>query len=122
MSGSSQVSVLLAGAGNIGSHLAPLLARAGVGLLRIVDRDIVEEKNLRQQDYGPQDIGIGKSQALARRLAAQFPTLRIEPLVADLEDVPLGAFRVDVLLGALDSRRCAPASRFRSVPGRWACR
>src|SRR5581483_8602840 len=37
--------VLLAGAGNIGSHLAPLLARAGVGVLRIVDRDTVEEKN-----------------------------------------------------------------------------
>ncbi|HKI32432.1 MAG TPA: ThiF family adenylyltransferase [Gemmataceae bacterium] len=98
-------SVLVAGAGNIGSHLAPLLARAGVGRLRIVDRDIVEEKNLRQQDYGPQDVGRGKAEALARRLAGQFPQLRVEPFVADLEDVPLGSFRVTVLFGALDSRR-----------------
>ena len=98
-------SVLLAGAGNIGSHLAPLLARAGIGLLRIVDRDTVAEKNLAQQDYGPQDVGRGKAEVLARRLAGQFPHLRVEPFVADLEDVPLSAFRADVLLGALDSRR-----------------
>jgi adenylyltransferase/sulfurtransferase len=99
------VSVLVAGSGNIGSHLAPLLARAGVGLLRVVDRDIVEEKNLAQQDYEPRDVGRGKAEALARRLTGQFPSLRVEPFVADLEDVPLGAFCVDVLLGALDSRR-----------------
>jgi molybdopterin/thiamine biosynthesis adenylyltransferase len=98
-------SALVAGAGNIGSHLAPQLARAGIGLLRIVDRDTVEEKNLAQQDYGPQDVGRGKAEALARRLAGTFPQLRVEPFVADLEDVPLGAFRVDVLFGALDSRR-----------------
>ena len=97
--------VLIAGAGNIGSHLAPLLARAGVGVLRIVDRDIVEEKNLIQQDYARSDIGRGKAEALARRLAEQFPHVRIEPFVADLEDVPLSAFRADVLFGALDSRR-----------------
>jgi len=97
--------VLIAGAGNIGSHLAPLIARAGVSILRIVDRDIVEEKNLTQQDYGPQDISHGKAEALARRLALQFPRIRIEPFVADLEDVPLSAFRADALFGALDSRR-----------------
>src|SRR4029077_21270318 len=98
-------SALVAGAGNIGSHLAPLLARAGVGLLRVVDRDTVEEKNLAQQDYGPQDVGRGKAEALARRLAGTFPQLRVEPFVADLEDVPLSAFRADVLFGALDSRQ-----------------
>jgi molybdopterin/thiamine biosynthesis adenylyltransferase len=105
MSASPKAAVLIAGAGNIGSHLAPLLARAGVGLLRIVDRDVVEERNLAQQDYEPRDIGCGKAVALARRMQRQIPQLRIEPFVADLEDVPLSAFRVDVLLGALDSRR-----------------
>jgi molybdopterin/thiamine biosynthesis adenylyltransferase len=105
MSDRQPAAVLIAGAGNVGSPLAPLLARAGVGLLRLVDRDTVEEKNLAQQDYAPQDIGRGKAEALARRLAGQFPYLRVEPFVADLEDVPLGAFRVDVLFGALDSRR-----------------
>jgi molybdopterin/thiamine biosynthesis adenylyltransferase len=96
---------LQAGAGNIGSHLAPLLARAGIGTLHIVDRDIVETKNLIQQDYEPHDIGRSKAEALAERLGEKFPALRVEAFYADLEDVPLGAFRVDVLFGALDSRR-----------------
>ncbi len=96
---------LLAGAGNIGSHLAPLLARAGIGTLHIVDRDIVEKKNLTQQDYEAHDIGRSKAEALAERLRRQFPALKVEAFFADLEDVPLGAFRVDVLFGALDSRR-----------------
>ncbi len=103
--GRGALTVLIAGAGNIGSHLAPLLARAGVDVLRVVDRDTVEEKNLARQDYGPQDVGRGKAEALARRLAGPFPHLRVEPFAADLEDVPLSAFRADVLFGALDSRR-----------------
>jgi adenylyltransferase/sulfurtransferase len=98
-------SALIAGAGNIGSHLAPLLARAGFGLLRVVDRDIVEENNLEKQDFQREDVGSPKALALARRLRGQFPSLRVEAYHLDLEDVPLGAFRVDVLLGALDSRR-----------------
>jgi molybdopterin/thiamine biosynthesis adenylyltransferase len=97
--------VLLAGAGNIGSHLAPLLARAGIGTLHIVDRDIVETKNLIQQDYEPHDIGRSKAEALEERLKRQFPSLRVKAFFMDLEEVPLGAFRVDLLLGALDSRR-----------------
>ena len=51
-----QAAVVVAGAGNIGSHLAPLLARAGVGLVRVVDRDRVEEKNLAGQDFRPGDV------------------------------------------------------------------
>jgi molybdopterin/thiamine biosynthesis adenylyltransferase len=96
---------LLAGAGNIGSHLAPLLARAGIGTLHIVDRDIVETKNLIQQNYESHDIGRSKAQALTDRLRRQFPSLSVKTFFMDLEDVPLGSFRVDVLLGALDSRR-----------------
>jgi len=96
---------LLAGAGNIGTHLAPLLGRAGIGTLHIVDRDTVEKKNLTQQDFEPHDVGRSKAEALCQRLRQQFPSLRVEAFFADLEEVPLGAFRVDVLFGALDSRR-----------------
>jgi molybdopterin/thiamine biosynthesis adenylyltransferase len=99
------VSVLVAGAGNIGSPLAPQLARAGVGLLRIVDRDRVEEKNLATQDFRPADVGRFKADVLAERLREQFPGVRVEARACDLEDLPLGEADVDVLLGALDSRR-----------------
>jgi molybdopterin/thiamine biosynthesis adenylyltransferase len=100
-----RASVLIAGAGNIGSHLAPLLARAGVGTVRLVDRDHVEAKNLAGQDYGPEDVGRFKAEVLAERLRRQFPGKTFDAHGRDLEDLPLGIAAVDVLLGALDSRR-----------------
>jgi sulfur carrier protein ThiS adenylyltransferase len=68
--------VLLGGAGNIGTHAAVFLARAGIGRLRIVDRDRVEAKNLTNQDYRPQDVGAWKADALAQRLREEFPQSR----------------------------------------------
>jgi molybdopterin/thiamine biosynthesis adenylyltransferase len=97
--------VLIAGAGNIGSHLAPQLARVGVGTLRILDRDTVEAKNLATQDYRPEDLGRHKAEVLAERLRAQFPDRPVEAWVCDLEDAPLSVAAVDAVLGALDSRR-----------------
>ena len=68
--------VLLIGAGGIGSAVAALLTRKGVGRLTIVDDDIVELKNLTRQWYARDDIGHYKVHCLARSLsrAALFPT------------------------------------------------
>jgi molybdopterin/thiamine biosynthesis adenylyltransferase len=98
-------SVLIAGAGNIGSHLTPLIARIGVGTIRIIDRDHVEAKNLTTQDFRPQDVGRPKAEVLAERLRPLFPATQFEAHCCDLEDLPLGVAEVDVILGALDSRR-----------------
>jgi hypothetical protein len=97
--------VLIAGLGNIGSPLPALLARAGVGLLRLVDRDRVEEKNLSAQDYRPGDVGRFKAEVHAERLRELFPWCRVESHPIDLEDLPAGLATVDLVLGALDSRR-----------------
>jgi adenylyltransferase/sulfurtransferase len=97
--------VLLAGVGNIGSHLPALLARAGVGRIRLVDRDRVQEKNLTAQDYGPGDVGRFKAEVQAERLRGRFPQLDAEAHPVDLEDLPVGLAAVDLVLGALDSRR-----------------
>jgi ThiF family len=97
--------VLIAGVGNVGSPLPALLARAGVGTIRLVDRDVVEEKNLAAQDYRPEDVGRFKADVQVGRLRAQFPTLRVEAHPVDLEDLPLGVAAVDLILGGLDSRR-----------------
>jgi molybdopterin/thiamine biosynthesis adenylyltransferase len=105
MSDLSPATVVLAGAGNIGSPLASLIACARPRLLRIIDRDRVEEKNLRVQDFEPVDVGRPKAEALVRRLRRRFPGQAIEAVCADLEDVPLGLFEADILLGGLDSRR-----------------
>ncbi len=97
--------VVLVGVGNIGSPLAHFLARSGLAALTLIDRDQVEAKNLRTQEYQPQDVGCFKAEVLAARLRAQIPDLEVYAFAADLQDVPRGVFAVDLILGALDSRR-----------------
>ncbi|MGL4650642.1 MAG: ThiF family adenylyltransferase [Caldilineaceae bacterium] len=78
--------VVIVGCGATGSMLAALLARAGVGRLRIVDRDFVELNNLpRQMLFTEQDIAdaLPKAEAAARHLRAVNSTITIEPVVAD---------------------------------------
>jgi molybdopterin/thiamine biosynthesis adenylyltransferase len=99
-----QRSVLIAGLGNIGSTLPALLARAGVGRLRLVDRDRVEDRNLAAQDYRADDVGKPKAAVVAARLKEQFPSVTVEAHCAELEDLPRGLAAVDLVLGALDSR------------------
>jgi molybdopterin/thiamine biosynthesis adenylyltransferase len=105
----ARATVLLGGAGNIGTHAAVFLARAGVGRLRIVDRDRVEAKNLANQDFRPRDVGAWKADALAERLRSEFPSIAVESLTTDIEDVPLGRCDVDLVVGAFDSRRARQA-------------
>ena len=92
--------VVVVGCGALGSFQAGALARAGVGRLRIIDRDYVELSNLQRQwlfDQRDVEQGLPKSVAAARRLAAINADIRIEPVVADL--VPGNA---DDLLGEAD--------------------
>ena len=76
-----EASLLLVGAGAIGSSLLALLARAGVGRIRIVDDDCVDLGNLhRQQLFREQDIGVKKVYAAAQAIADINSLVRIEPL------------------------------------------
>jgi molybdopterin/thiamine biosynthesis adenylyltransferase len=91
--------------GNIGSHLVPHLGRLrGVRRVVLVDRDVYEEKNLASQDITRRDVDRAKARVQARRLRRINPTLAVAAIVDALENVPLGVFRVDVILGCLDSR------------------
>lgn len=79
--------VLVAGCGGLGAESASLLARAGVGRLRIVDRDVVELSNLQRQAlFEEADVreGLPKAVAAARRLARVNAEVAVEPVVADL--------------------------------------
>lgn len=60
--------VVLCGAGAIGSNLAESLLRQGLGELRVIDMDRVEEHNLSTQIWIEEDIGALKVKALANRL------------------------------------------------------
>jgi len=81
----SDVSVL--GCGALGTVAAELLCRAGVGKLRIIDRDIVEWSNLQRQslfDDADAKAGNSKAEAAARRLVEINPDVLIRPLVVDV--------------------------------------
>jgi molybdopterin-synthase adenylyltransferase len=60
--------VTLCGAGALGSQLADNLARQGVGQLRVIDRDRIEEHNVSTQLYGESEIGTWKVEVLRQRL------------------------------------------------------
>jgi len=77
----------IVGCGATGSALASLLARAGVGTLRIIDRDYVEPSNLQRQtlfDESDAEQSLPKAVAAARRIASFNSQIVVEPQVADL--------------------------------------
>ncbi|MCY3936217.1 MAG: molybdopterin-synthase adenylyltransferase MoeB [Chloroflexi bacterium] len=72
-------SVLLVGAGGLGSPLALYLAAAGVGRIGIVDFDVVDESNLqRQVIHGQSDIGSAKLESARRRIAEINPNVQVD--------------------------------------------
>jgi adenylyltransferase/sulfurtransferase len=79
--------VAIVGCGATGSALASLLARAGVGYLRIIDRDYVEPSNLQRQmlfDESDAVESLPKAIAAARKIKAFNSDIVIEPHPADL--------------------------------------
>ena len=80
--------VLLVGCGALGCVLADTLVRAGVGHLRIVDRDFVELSNLQRQVlFDEQDVAdhLPKVIAAERRLTRVNSEITIEPIIADVD-------------------------------------
>lgn len=79
--------VAIVGCGATGSALASLLARSGLGTIRIIDRDYVEPSNLQRQtlfDEADARESLPKAIAAARRIAAFNSQVVVEPQVADL--------------------------------------
>jgi sulfur-carrier protein adenylyltransferase/sulfurtransferase len=73
-------SVLLVGAGGLGSPLGLYLAAAGVGVIGIVDDDAVDETNLqRQVIHGTGALGHSKTQSAAQRIADLNPNVEVIP-------------------------------------------
>src|SRR5947207_9456932 len=79
--------VAIVGCGATGSAIASLLARAGVGSLKIIDRDYVEPSNLQRQslfDEADAAESLPKAIAAARKISAFNSQIVVEPQVADL--------------------------------------
>lgn len=100
--------VLICGCGALGSVLANTLVRAGLGRLRLVDRDFLELHNLqRQVIFDEDDIAANKPKAIAaadklRRINSQ---VAVEPIVADVDssNVLQLSQDVDLILDGTDN-------------------
>ena len=100
--------VLVLGCGALGSIQAELLARAGVGFIRLVDRDIPEWSNLpRQFLFDENDVRerIPKATACAYKLCAINTGIEIEPHVKDVTPANIEGFLqgIDVVLDGVDN-------------------
>ncbi|MFT7464964.1 MAG: molybdopterin/thiamine biosynthesis adenylyltransferase [Pseudohongiellaceae bacterium] len=83
----ARAKIAIVGVGATGSHLAEMLGRAGVGTLRLIDRDVVELSNLpRQTLFTTADVEqvVPKAVAAAKALQAIDPGLIVDPQVKDL--------------------------------------
>jgi molybdopterin/thiamine biosynthesis adenylyltransferase len=101
-------SAVIVGCGALGSAVATLLVRAGVGRVRFLDRDFVEPSNLQRQSlFNESDAseGLPKAVAAARHLGEMNSDVVIEPYVTDL--IPANAAELldgfDLILDGVDN-------------------
>ncbi len=98
--------VLIIGCGALGTNSANLLVRAGVGVIKIVDRDIIELNNLQRQIlFDEEDVGQAKAVTAARKLQKINSEIEIQYLIKDInsrniEEVIAG---FDLVLDATDN-------------------
>ena len=79
-------SVVVVGAGGLGSPAAFYLAAAGVGQLRLIDDDVVERSNLQRQIlHTDADVGVAKVESAHTRLSALNPRVTVEPVTERLD-------------------------------------
>ena len=99
-------SVLVVGAGGLGSTIIPYLAAAGVGHLRIVDFDSVERSNLHRQIIHADDrCGIPKALSAEMTAEGLNPSVRIETIIErfDVSNAERLLEGIDVVLDATDN-------------------
>lgn len=77
---------LIVGTGGLGSPLAQILTRSGIGRLSLVDFDVVDESNLQRQIlFNDQDVGQSKVYAAKKALQNQNPFVEIDAFDAKLD-------------------------------------
>lgn len=100
--------VLLIGCGALGASHCEMLARAGVGSLRIVDRDFVEITNLQRQTLFKEtdaEYRLPKAVAAAARIAEINSEINVEPIVADANSSNIEGYTAgcDLILDGTDN-------------------
>ncbi|UCD93217.1 MAG: ThiF family adenylyltransferase [Methanobacteriota archaeon] len=102
----SEGSVMVIGLGALGSVSSTLLARAGVGRLLVIDRDIVELNNLQRQIlFSEEDVGEAKAAVAVERLKRMNSEIKVEDLAIDLnyQNIEKSMEDVDVVVDGTDN-------------------
>ncbi|MBO7369889.1 MAG: sulfur carrier protein ThiS adenylyltransferase ThiF [Campylobacter sp.] len=74
----SRARVCILGAGGLGSNVAIMLTRAGIGEFLLVDFDIVEPSNLNRQHYALKHLGVAKIHALKEQILGINPYAKVQ--------------------------------------------
>jgi adenylyltransferase/sulfurtransferase len=104
----SKSRVMILGCGGLGSASASILARAGIGFLKLVDRDFLELNNLQRQIlYEEHDVkeGLPKVIAAQRQIERINSTVHVEPVISDVNRFNIEALiaDVDLVIDAADN-------------------
>lgn len=96
--------VCILGLGGLGSNVAVLLARSGIGSLKLVDFDIVEASNLNRQQYRISHIGIKKTEAMKSIIREINPFVEVDILdiKVDRENIYSIVGDIEIVVEAFD--------------------
>lgn len=98
--------VLVVGCGGLGGHLIDMLARIGVGSLRVVDGDVFEPSNLNRQLLSEVPLlGVSKAKAAAAKISRINPEISVEAVDSFLTEKNVRRLLLfcDVVLDGLDN-------------------
>jgi len=98
--------VLVVGAGGIGGHAVELLARMGVGRIKVADRDVFDETNLNRQEFSAEDLlGFPKVDVARDRVLAINSDVSVAPFQLEVSRENIAGLleEVDAVIDALDN-------------------
>lgn len=109
----------IAGLGGLGSHIAIMLARSGVGRLTLVDFDVIEPSNLNRQAYNVGDLGELKTRAMKRNIKKINPFIRVKTHTKKVSEKNIESIfkNCDIVCEAFDSAvaKAMLAQHFHSI-------
>ena len=96
--------VCILGLGGLGSNVAVLLTRSGIGYLKLVDFDIVEASNLNRQQYRVSHIGMKKTEAMKSIIREINPFVEVDILdiKVDRENIYSTVGDIEIVVEAFD--------------------
>ena len=99
-----EAKVCILGLGGLGSNVAVLLARSGIGSLKLVDFDTVEASNLNRQQYRISHIGIKKTEAMKSIIREINPFVEVDILdiKVDRENIYSTVGDIEIVVEAID--------------------